>query len=97
MVMIVEILKPVELWSRQYTLNSYLFQTQRRKLPWQGQTLTSFWPPSGKEMILYPFFVFLYSSESNTIVRLLEILVLRISLNYGNILKRNFSNLKDLF
>ena len=66
----------------QYTLTSYLFQTQRRKLPWQGQTLTSFWPPSGKEMILYPFFVFLYSSESNTIVRLLEILVLRISLNY---------------
>ena len=58
MVKIVEILKPVELWSRQYTLNSYLFQTQRRKLPWQGQTLTSFLPPSGKEMILYPFLCF---------------------------------------
>ena len=95
MVIIVRIIIMI-MW--QYTLTSYLFQTQRRKLPWQGQTLTSFWPPSGKEMILYPFFVFLYSSESNTIVRLLEILVLRISLNYnGNILKRNFSNLKDLF
>ena len=54
---------------RQYTLNSYLFQTQRRKLPWQGQTLTSFLPPSGKEMILYPF---LCVCTGLKIVRLLD-------------------------
>ena len=65
----------------QYTFISYLFQIQRRKLQWQGQTLTSFLPPSGKEMILYPFFVFLYSSENNTIVRLNEALGLRLSFN----------------